>query len=178
MHALLFDWPYAGLALAAALVAVLVREALGAGAPAWRSPGWVLGWVWPMYLLHMFEEHGIDLLGRRYAFLGFLCDLIGRPLDSGCPATPAFVFTVNVIPCQTAFALAFFLRRSRPLVAACAWGIPLINLSLSGGAGGGQRPEWRLAAPRTCRWQAPARTRSGLSELAPPGAVMSLHDID
>jgi uncharacterized protein with HXXEE motif len=128
MHALLFDWPYLGLALAALLSAVLLLQARGAGPAPWRNPIWVLGWLWPMYLVHQFEEHGIDLLGRRYAFLGFLCDLIGRPVISDCPATPAFVFSVNVIACQVAFGLAFFLRRTRPLVAACAWGIPLVNL--------------------------------------------------
>jgi hypothetical protein len=80
-----------------------------------------------MYLLHMFEEHGIDVLGRRYAFLGFLCRTLGYPVLSSCPATPEFVFSVNVLACQIAFGLAFFLRRSHPLIAACAWGIPLVN---------------------------------------------------
>src|SRR5215470_14326988 len=110
------------------LSGLLLREALPVGVRARDDPAWVLGWVWPMYLLHMFEEHGIDLLGRRYAFLASLCELIGFPAVSDCPATPAFVFAVNVIACQLAFGLAFFLRRTRPLVAACAWGIPLVNL--------------------------------------------------
>jgi len=128
MQLFLFDWPYAALALAVLLAAVLIHQAREAGPRPWRNPVWVLGWVWPMYLLHMFEEHGIDLLGRRYAFIEFLCRLIGTPLVSDCPATPAFVFAVNVIACQIAFGLAFFLRRRQPLVAACAWGIPLVNL--------------------------------------------------
>lgn len=46
---------------------------------------------------------------------------------SSCPATPRFVFAVNVLACQIAFGLAFFLRRTHPLIAACAWGIPLVN---------------------------------------------------
>ena len=128
MHSLLFDWPYAALILAVLLTVVLILQAHGLGPAAWRNPIWVLGWIWPMYLFHMFEEHGIDLLGRRYAFLAVLCELIGFPVVSDCPATPAFVFSVNVIACQVAFGLAFFLRRTRPLVAACAWGIPLVNL--------------------------------------------------
>jgi uncharacterized protein with HXXEE motif len=128
MHALLFDWPSAGLVLAALLAAALIREAPGAGPAPWRNPAWVLGWLWPMYLLHQFEEHGMDLLGRRYAFLASLCELLGHPSVPDCPATPAFIFSVNVIACQVAFGLAFFLRRTKPLVAACVWGIPLVNL--------------------------------------------------
>jgi len=124
MHALLFDWPWAALPLAAVLAVVLLAELRTTSV---RDPRWVLGWVWPLYLLHMFEEHGIDVLGQRYAFLGFLCWTLGYPAPSSCPATPEFVFSVNVLACQTAFALAFFLRRTRPMVAACAWGIPLVN---------------------------------------------------
>ena len=124
MHALLFDWPWVALILAFVLAAVLLAELRTTSV---RDPRWVLGWVWPMYLVHMFEEHGIDLLGRRYAFLGFLCQSLGYPVPASCPATPAFVFAVNVLACQIAFGLAFFLRRTRPLLAACAWGIPLVN---------------------------------------------------
>ena len=123
----LFDWPYLGLVLAAVLVAMLLAEARRLPGRPWTDPGWVLGWVWPMYLLHQFEEHGIDLLGRRYAFLQSLCEFLGRA-DGGCPATPAFVFSVNVLACQLAFVLAFLLRRKLPLVAACVWGIPLVNV--------------------------------------------------
>jgi hypothetical protein len=124
VHALLFDWPWAALLLAAVLAVVLLVELRTTSA---RDPRWVLGWLWPMYLLHMFEEHGIDVLGGRYAFLGFLCRTLGYPALSSCPATPEFVFSVNVLACQIAFGLAFFLRRTRPLIAACAWGIPLVN---------------------------------------------------
>jgi hypothetical protein len=83
--------------------------------------------VWPMYLLHQVEEHGIDLTGQRYAFLGSLCDSLGYTATTLCPANPAFLFAVNVVGCQLAFALAWIYRRRRPLVAACVWGIPVVN---------------------------------------------------
>lgn len=127
LQSALFGWPYLGLVLAAVLVAILLGEARRLPGRAWTDPGWVLGWVWPMYLVHQFEEHGMDLLGHRYAFLGFLCEALRRP-GPDCPATPAFVFSVNVLACQFAFALAFAVRRTRPLVAACVWGIPLVNI--------------------------------------------------
>jgi hypothetical protein len=127
LETVLFDWPYLGLVLAAVLVAVLLGEARRLPGRAWTDPGWVLGWVWPMYLVHQFEEHGVDLLGHRYAFLGFLCEALRRS-GTDCPATPTFVFSVNVLACQFAFVLAFAVRRTRPLVAACVWGIPLVNI--------------------------------------------------
>ena len=77
MRPLLFDWPWAGLILAAVLAAVLLRDLRGAGPRVWEDPRWVLGWLWPVYLLHQFEEHGIDVLGRRYAFLAALCGMLG-----------------------------------------------------------------------------------------------------
>jgi hypothetical protein len=127
LQTVLFGWPYVGLVLAAVVVSMLLAEARRLPGRAWTQPGWVLGWVWPMYLVHQFEEHGVDLLGHRYAFLGFLCEALQRA-GPDCPATPAFVFSVNVLACQFAFALAFAVRRTRPLVAACVWGIPLVNI--------------------------------------------------
>ncbi|KAL7908220.1 hypothetical protein GGI35DRAFT_453636 [Trichoderma velutinum] len=32
----------------------------------------------PMYLLHEFEEHGYDFLGRRYAFQAYFCNNLVR----------------------------------------------------------------------------------------------------
>jgi hypothetical protein len=83
--------------------------------------------VWPMYLLHQFEEHGIDFRGRHFAFLGDLCAQLGHAVDN-CPADAPFVFAVNVVGCQIAFATAWFTARRAPLVAACVWGIPLVNI--------------------------------------------------
>ncbi|KAL6821686.1 hypothetical protein J3E69DRAFT_339119 [Trichoderma sp. SZMC 28015] len=34
----------------------------------------------PMYLLHEFEEHGYDFLGRRYAFQPYFCKNLVRSL--------------------------------------------------------------------------------------------------
>jgi hypothetical protein len=80
-----------------------------------------------MYLLHQFEEHGIDLHGNHYAFLGGLCSVLGFPTGKDCPADPGFIFAVNVLGCWLAFALPFVYAVRRPLIAACAWGIPLVN---------------------------------------------------
>jgi hypothetical protein len=124
----LYDWPTFGLALAAVLLGWLFLAPRPAGSgPRWTDPVWVLRLLWPMYLLHQFEEHGIDALGEHYAFLGSLCRNLGFPVLATCPADAAFVFSVNVVGCWSVFTLPFMVGRSRPLLAACAWGVPLIN---------------------------------------------------
>jgi hypothetical protein len=129
MQAILFDWPYLGLGLAAALVAWIALEPRPAGAGSrWRDPASVLPLLWPMYLVHQFEEHGVDALGRHYAFLGELCTTLGfGGSHAGCPGDPAFIFAVNAVGCQLTFAIALWFRRRNPLVAACAWGVALVN---------------------------------------------------
>jgi hypothetical protein len=134
-HSVLFDWPYLGLGVAALVVAwVLIQTGGEKAQPRWRTPLFLLPLVWPMYIAHQFEEHGVDFRGRRYAFLGALCQALGYDQLQQCPADPAFVFAVNVGACWIAFALALVFRRTRPLIAACAWGIPLVNVFAHVGA--------------------------------------------
>lgn len=121
-------WPYAGLVLAAGLLAYLLR------APRPSDPAWVLKLLWPMYLVHQFEEHGIDLHGQHYSFLGGLCTTLGFPNLADCPADPGFIFAVNALGCWIAFSLPFAYAQSRPLIAACAWGIPITNAFMHIGA--------------------------------------------
>ena len=124
---ILFGWPYVGLGLAALLLVWLGLEKRPEGAPPrWRDPAFVLPLLWPMYLVHQFEEHGIDVLGRHYAFLESLCQTLGYTL-AGCPADPPFIFAVNAVGAQITFALAWLFRRRNPLVAACAWGVAIVN---------------------------------------------------
>jgi hypothetical protein len=124
----LFYWPYGGLVLSLLLFAWLLGEKQGETAPPrLRDPAWLLPLLWPMYLLHQFEEHGIDLYGRHYAFLGDLCSGLGYREGSSCPADPAFIFAVNAVGCQIAFLMSWIFRRRLPLLAACVWGIPIVN---------------------------------------------------
>lgn len=129
MDALLHDWPYFGLALAAALLVYLFRS------PRPNDPAWVLKLLWPMYLLHQFEEHGVDLHGEHYAFLGGLCGTLGFPNVADCPADPGFIFAVNAMGCWIAFALPFVYAERAPLLAACPWGIAIVNAATHIGSG-------------------------------------------
>lgn len=128
MNSVLLEWPYVGIGLAVLLITWIALERRPAGSPPrFRDPASVLPLLWPMYLVHQFEEHGVDVLGRRYAFLAELCGVLGHEDLLTCPVDPEVVFAVNVGGCHIAFILAVALRRTRPLVAACAWGIPIVN---------------------------------------------------
>ncbi|MBL8684815.1 MAG: HXXEE domain-containing protein [Myxococcales bacterium] len=140
MDTIFYGWPWLALVLAPVILAALVLERRSEGAPSrMRDPAFVLGLFWPMYMAHQFEEHGIDLRGRRYSFLASLCATlgygapqhgashVGHGMHVGCPADPAFLFAVNAVAVWLAGAIALATRRSRPDVAAAAWGIAAFN---------------------------------------------------
>ena len=120
-----YGWPYLGLVIAAVVAALLFRERPETGRSRWADPAWAAGWVGPVYLLHQFEEHGIDLLGRRYAFLGEICRTLGYGND--CALDPSFVIVVNIGLVWVGSLVAWFYRRKRPLLGVIMWGVPLIN---------------------------------------------------
>lgn len=135
MNTILYGWPYVGLLGALVIVAYLLLERRPAGSPKrWDDPAFVLPLLWPMYLVHQFEEHGVDLHGRRYAFLGDLCATLGHHDVAQCPADGAFIFAVNAMGAQLVFASALVFRRRNPVIAACAWGITLNAITHIGGA--------------------------------------------
>jgi hypothetical protein len=128
MDGLLHGWPLLTPLLAALLLAwsFLEPRVPGSG-PRRHDPAFLLPLLWPMYLLHQFEEHGVDLRGERYAFLGAMCRTLGFDALPGCPADEAFIFAVNVIACPLAFGMPYVFRRTRPVLAAVPWGVPLVN---------------------------------------------------
>jgi hypothetical protein len=126
---LLLDWPFVGLGAAVVLLALNgYWPRLDRSLPRWRDPLWLVWLGLPMYMLHMFEEHGYDLLGERYHFRVFMCTTLGfaSRLDQ-CPADEWFIFMVNVVAVWGANLLAFRRSPSQFYVAACTYGIPLVN---------------------------------------------------
>lgn len=130
MHAVLYDWPFVGLALGVlALVAMFVRPS-PAGEPyraRFYDPAWLLWLVGPVYLLHQFEEHGVDALGRRYQFLAEICATLGHPTQDACPADPWFIFLVNVPLIWVAAPVASWLGPRRVMAGAFMFSVPLVN---------------------------------------------------
>lgn len=127
---LTYGWPWLGLVVGVGLLMLL------AGTDVFRSPErrprledatW-LAWVGvAIYMLHQFEEHGIDLLGRRYAFHGAVCGMLGFSSDGPCPVPVAFITAVNLGTVWGATVLSAMLGRGRPFLALVAFGIPLVN---------------------------------------------------
>lgn len=127
MDAIRFDWPYLGLAIGLAGLAFLALRSRPPAQPhRWRDPEWLVCLMLPVYMVHQFEEHAVDLLGRHYHFIVDMCSALRRP-PNDCPADPAFVLAVNAGAVWIAGLTAILRRRTAPLVGACAIGLPWVN---------------------------------------------------
>ncbi|KAI9327199.1 hypothetical protein DFJ73DRAFT_800964 [Zopfochytrium polystomum] len=113
----LYDWPVHGLIAAAALTVPLAivlltkaayhRKLLAPPSPL-ASLRW---WAWAgiaLCMLHQFEEHGVDFLGRPYHFRSFLCRSAGFSSLKSCPASAEFIFASNVCTLWVGCVLAAF----------------------------------------------------------------------
>jgi len=126
---LLHEWPWLGLVLASLLLLwSAARRAEGPWSARLRDAGWLLWLALPVYMLHQFEEHGVDALGRSYAFQGGLCSVLGYtgPV-AGCPATVAFIFAVNVGSVWISLGAGALSGARRVLIGAAGLGIPTVN---------------------------------------------------
>lgn len=121
MLLVLFQWPWLALALGVIGALALLRR------PRPSDPAWLVCWMLPMYMIHQFEEHGVDLLGRRFHFIAELCSTLGHPNVDRCPADPWFILAVNVGAVWIAGLAAIAWRDKNVLVGLCAFGIPLVN---------------------------------------------------
>ncbi len=123
-------WPWVGLILAVVLLALLSFTDRLRGdrkLDRWRDLQW-LAWLFlPVYMLHQFEEHGIDLLGRAYAFRASMCGIFGYATPEGCPIPEAFLTAVNLAVVWAAGLLAALWGRKRPLLIPATYGILFIN---------------------------------------------------
>lgn len=105
----------------------------------WDKPGNVLADIpflqvllFVAYLLHQYEEHGTDLLGRHFAFMPGFNAVLGPlvPLCSGapsCPLNPAAIFAVNTTLVWLVMAIAIWGSSRFPFMGLCASAILLVN---------------------------------------------------
>lgn len=94
---ILYGWPYVALVAGVYLLVHVVNEHNRTGDARRRSWSRDLHGLscisLPLYMIHQFEEHGYDLLGRPYAFQQHLCGILGYRGDlNKCPASAEFIF--------------------------------------------------------------------------------------
>lgn len=122
-------WPYMGLGAALLLALLLSTDILRSdrSVSRWQDLVW-LAWAGTLaYLLHQFEEHGIDAEGAHYAFRGFMCATLGFPDAKTCPVPLSYITSVNIAAVWLAGPAAALLGRRWPALALSYFSIPFIN---------------------------------------------------
>jgi Protein of unknown function with HXXEE motif len=129
MFAFYLVWPYMGLGAALLLALLLTTDALRSDLTVsrWQDLVW-LAWLGTLaYLIHQFEEHGIDALGATYAFRSEMCRNFGFPDVEACPIPFSFVTAVNISVVWVFGPAAALLGRRRPELALAFFAVPIIN---------------------------------------------------
>jgi hypothetical protein len=129
MFAFYLVWPYMGLGAALLLALLLTTDALRSDRTVsrWQDLVW-LAWAGTLaYLVHQFEEHGIDALGATYAFRGEMCRNFGFPDVQACPIPLSFVTAVNISVVWLFGPTTALLGRRRPELALAFFSVPFAN---------------------------------------------------
>lgn len=102
-------WPYTGLALA---VGAFLTYGIHP-----TSLDWLTAMQLPLYMLHQFEEHGIDLYGRHYPFLEYMRASVRKHLGFEPPVDAVWLTGVNLGGVWLCGIQASVLGKERPLIA-------------------------------------------------------------
>lgn len=97
----LFDvlWPWIGLGIAITLLILLVATDTfrhNFRVSRWHDAVWLSWLAIPVYMMHQFEEYGIDLLGQRHAFPDALCNKLSLGNYPACSMPHEFYLFVNI----------------------------------------------------------------------------------
>lgn len=122
-------WPWVGLGLTLVLLFGLVRGDLRGdrSVPRTRDVVWLTWAATAAYMLHQFEEHGIDARGVHYAFRGALCATFGFGDIAECRVPEAFITAVNIPVVWIAGPVCALLGRRWPAIALGYFGVLAIN---------------------------------------------------
>ena len=122
-------WPWIGLGLAALLLlGLFLGDLRGDRAlPRTRDMVWLAWAATLVYLLHQFEEHGIDAEGVPYAFRGLLCASFGFADATTCPIPEAFITAVNIPVVWMAGPISALLGYRWPAIALSYFSVPAVN---------------------------------------------------
>ena len=100
----------------------------------WRDPVWLAWLMVAAYLLHNFEEYGVDAKGRAFHFPVTACAQYGFDSVDGCPLAPSFFVAVNIPFIWIALPIAALWCRRNPAVGLTGVGLLFTNaLSHIGG---------------------------------------------
>ena len=123
-------WPWIGLGAGSLLFLLLTTNALRSdrSVSRWRDIVWLTWAAVGAYLLHQFEEHGVDAQHHVYAFRGFLCAEIGFGDPKSCPAPVSFITAVNIAAVWVAGPLSALLAARWPVIGLSFFAIPATNL--------------------------------------------------
>ncbi|HKV13635.1 MAG TPA: HXXEE domain-containing protein [Reyranella sp.] len=129
MYSFDYVWPYMGMGAALLLALLLATDVLRSDKTVsrWRDIVWLTWLVMLAYLLHQFEEHGVDINGAGYAFREFLCRFFDFVDPKTCPLPPSVITAVNVPAVWLLGPGAALLGRRWPLVALSFFSIPSVN---------------------------------------------------
>jgi hypothetical protein len=126
-------WPWFNLGGAPALFAVMFwTDAMRSNRSVsrWRDPVWLAWLTVPLLMVHMFEEYGIDVLGRTYLLPDMVCKNLSYAPHPDCPIPIAHYPLVNLGIAWITAPLAAFLAR-RNLVIGLSWyGLLIFNGTL------------------------------------------------
>ena len=130
MFAFSHVWPWIGLGAAGVLLILLSTNALRSdrSVSRWRDLVWLTWAAVFAYLVHQFEEHGVDVQDRVYAFRGFLCGEIGFADPDTCPVPLSFITAVNIAGIWVAGPLSALLAARWPVIGLSFFAIPAVNL--------------------------------------------------
>jgi hypothetical protein len=129
MFSFTYVWPYMGMGAALLLALLLCTDALRSDPTVsrWRDLVW-LAWLGTLaYLIHQFEEHGVDALGATYAFRAEMCRNFGFSDVQACPIPFSFVTAVNISLVWVFGPTTALLGRRRPEFALAFYSVPFIN---------------------------------------------------
>jgi hypothetical protein len=123
-------WPWIGLGAAGLLFILLATNALRSDRSVWRwrDMAWLTWAAVFAYLVHQFEEHGIDVQHKVYAFHGFLCAQLGFADAGSCPVPVAFITAVNIAAVWVAGPLSALLASRWPVIGLSFFAIPAANI--------------------------------------------------
>ena len=92
-------WPWIGLAAAIIILALLFATnilRLNTQVSIWRDSVWLSWLALPIYMIHEFEEYGVDFLGDKHAFPNGLCQNLRLGNYPTCSIPHEFYLYVNI----------------------------------------------------------------------------------